>query len=321
MLPGSVVCVPVLSVTATVKVNVPRVVGVPDRPAGGDAASLKPGGICPETIDQAYGCTPPSAKKFVWYAEPTVPAGQQEPDVMTRGSGGSMESVKACRAVCPAPSVTCSVNVEVPVCLGVPAICAEYTPKLFIDKPDGRLPETSFHVYGVGPEPPLEVTYSLKNVPTFPGPRVQTPLVHEKPAVITMSGWGVAVGGGVVEAWSVSVGCAPVGVGVGVGAEPVGVEVGVGSVLVGVGVGEPWRAERGSGMASVSRSKLATMTPTITFFITKLLKMVVTVFMIHLVFQVRLKLELLPSPLIPGLSGSPSGSGFPYILRPHRTYC
>lgn len=57
-----------------------------------------------------------------------------------------MVSVNACRAVCPAPSVTCSVNVEVPVCLGVPAICAEYTPKLVIDKPDGRLPETSFHV-------------------------------------------------------------------------------------------------------------------------------------------------------------------------------
>ena len=69
------------------------------------------------------------------------------------------------------------------------------------------------------------MTYSLKKVPTFPGPRVQTPLVHEKPAVITVSGWRVAVAGGVVEAWSVSVGCTPVGVEVGTAGEPVGVLV------------------------------------------------------------------------------------------------
>ena len=66
MLPGSVVRVPVLSVTATVKVNVPAVVGVPEIPAGGDEASFRPGGSCPEMIDQVYGCTPPEAKKFVW---------------------------------------------------------------------------------------------------------------------------------------------------------------------------------------------------------------------------------------------------------------
>ena len=66
ILPGSVVRVPVLSVTATVKVNVPAVVGVPESPAGGDAASFRPGGSCPEMIDQVYGCTPPEAKKFVW---------------------------------------------------------------------------------------------------------------------------------------------------------------------------------------------------------------------------------------------------------------
>lgn len=66
MLPSSVVRVPVLSVTATVNVNVPAVVGVPESPAGGDEASLSPGGICPEMIDHVYGRTPPSAKKFVW---------------------------------------------------------------------------------------------------------------------------------------------------------------------------------------------------------------------------------------------------------------
>ena len=98
----------------------------------------------------------------------------------------------------------------------------------------------------------------MKKVPTFPGPSVQTPLVHEKPAVITMSGWGVAVAAGVVEAWSVSVACGPVGVdvgvsvacgpvgvdvGVGMTCVPVGVDVGAGGELVGVAVRDPWRAE------------------------------------------------------------------------------
>jgi hypothetical protein len=80
----------------------------------------------------------------------------------------------------------------------------------------------------------------LKNVPTFPGPSVQTPLVQEKPAVMTVSGCGVAEAGGVVEAWSVNVGCGPVGV----AGAPVGVDVGVSGGLVGEGVRrDPWSAE------------------------------------------------------------------------------
>jgi hypothetical protein len=59
MLPGSSACAPVLSVTRTVKVNVPAVVGMPSRLAGGEGQSVKPGGICPEAMDQVYGPTPP----------------------------------------------------------------------------------------------------------------------------------------------------------------------------------------------------------------------------------------------------------------------
>jgi hypothetical protein len=66
MLPGSVVCVPALSVTATVKVNVPAVVGVPESPAGAVRSRVRPGSSCPAGIDQVYGWTPPLAKKFVW---------------------------------------------------------------------------------------------------------------------------------------------------------------------------------------------------------------------------------------------------------------
>jgi hypothetical protein len=51
------------SVTRTVKVNVPAVVGVPViRP--GLAASSSPGGGSPETSVHVYSGTPPSAKRF-----------------------------------------------------------------------------------------------------------------------------------------------------------------------------------------------------------------------------------------------------------------
>src|SRR5262249_32392285 len=66
MLPGSVVWVPALSVTATVKVNVPAVTGVPEIPAGGRGSRDRPGGSCPAGIDHLYGWTPPPAKKLVW---------------------------------------------------------------------------------------------------------------------------------------------------------------------------------------------------------------------------------------------------------------
>jgi len=51
IVPGSVVWVLALSVTATVKVNVPAVVGVPEIPAGGRGSSARPGGSCPDRID------------------------------------------------------------------------------------------------------------------------------------------------------------------------------------------------------------------------------------------------------------------------------
>ena len=118
----------------------------------------------------------------------------------------------------------------------------------------------------MGPWPPLEVTYSLKKVPTFPGPSVQTPLVHEKPAVMTVSGCGVAEAGGVVEAWSVSVACGPVGVGV--TCDPIGVDVGVVNELVGVGVRDRWLAETELGTRSPSSSKLVAMMAMSILFIT-----------------------------------------------------
>jgi hypothetical protein len=83
---------------------------------------------------------------------------------------------------------------------------------------------------------------------------VQTPLVQEKPAVMTVSGCGVAEAGGVVEAWSVNVGCGPVG---------------VAGAPVGEGVRrDPWSAETEYGTRSKSSSKLAATIAMSTFFIT-----------------------------------------------------
>lgn len=64
MLPASFACELALSVTLTVKLYVPGVVGVPVIDAGADADRLSPGGSCPAAIDHVYGCTPPLAKKF-----------------------------------------------------------------------------------------------------------------------------------------------------------------------------------------------------------------------------------------------------------------
>jgi hypothetical protein len=85
-------------------------------------------------------------------------------------------------------------------------------------------------------------------------------LVQEKPAVMTMRGWGVEVG----------VGAVPVDVDVGVGTVPLGVGVGVGTpaVAVGVGVGCRPRADAELGATTTSRSiPIATMIMS-AFFIT-----------------------------------------------------
>ena len=64
MLPCSVAWAPRLSVTLTVNVNVPAVVGVPVIEIGGAADSARPGGSAPAAIAALYGPKPPERKKF-----------------------------------------------------------------------------------------------------------------------------------------------------------------------------------------------------------------------------------------------------------------
>ena len=54
---------PPLSLTRTVNVKVPAVVGVP-RTRPGDACTRSPGGRVPPTCDHEYGGVPPAGKRL-----------------------------------------------------------------------------------------------------------------------------------------------------------------------------------------------------------------------------------------------------------------
>jgi hypothetical protein len=63
-----------LSVTRTVKLDVPEAVGVPLMTPV-DEPKLNPAGRLPETTDQLYGVLPPVAASVWLYASPIVPLG------------------------------------------------------------------------------------------------------------------------------------------------------------------------------------------------------------------------------------------------------
>lgn len=68
--------VPVVSVTATMKVNVPGVVGVPEiTPEAG--LRFSPGGGEPLVTAQVQGHVSGAATKFVVYGVPTCPLGRE----------------------------------------------------------------------------------------------------------------------------------------------------------------------------------------------------------------------------------------------------
>src|SRR3989442_866693 len=129
MLPALVAWAPLLSVTVTVNVNVPRVVGVPVMEIGGDAERLRPGGSWPEVIEALKGATPPERKKFCRYDVPTVPSLQQVVGkVIVSAAARRIAMLKAWFATLPAPSLTWIVKVNLPLCVGVPPIASPQQP-------------------------------------------------------------------------------------------------------------------------------------------------------------------------------------------------
>lgn len=142
--------VPVLfaaSFTSTVNENVPAVVGVPEiTPV--EVTSVNPGGNAPALTLQLYGDVPPVACNVVEYAVSAVPEGSEV--VVTEGGCAAADTVmlNAFVPVLFAASVTCTVNEDAPVAVGVPEITPVEATKV---RPAGKVPALRFQVYGVVP--------------------------------------------------------------------------------------------------------------------------------------------------------------------------
>src|SRR5258708_584245 len=107
------------SVTVTVKLNVPVVVGVPaNAPVG--ASSVSPGGVLPAVTVKTYGGVPPVAASVVVYGDPVTPSGSGLADVMV--SAPATAIVKSFVARDELPSTTRAVKLNDPPVVGVPSI-------------------------------------------------------------------------------------------------------------------------------------------------------------------------------------------------------
>jgi hypothetical protein len=135
-----------LSLTSTVKLELPTAVGVPPI-APVDASKDKPAGSEPALTDHVYGETPPEAFSDCEYETPTVPPGK---DAAVMLSGATMVIVNAFVAVAVALSFTWTVKLEVVAVAGVPLMEPVEESR---DKPAGSEPPLTDHVYGgVPPE-------------------------------------------------------------------------------------------------------------------------------------------------------------------------
>jgi len=108
---------PTLSVTFSVKLKVPGVVGIPEiRPL---LAKLSPPGSGPGDNVQVYGCVPPDAAAFIEYATLTSPFGRA---VVVIDGAEAMVIDNTLVADAPTLSVTFSVKFTIPAAVGVPVI-------------------------------------------------------------------------------------------------------------------------------------------------------------------------------------------------------
>jgi hypothetical protein len=128
-----------LSVTFTVNVEVPAVVGVPVT-APLEAFSDSPAGKVPEAMLQVKGAVPPCAFSVDEYPRLPVPFGSET--VLIFKVAGAITMLNCCVAVCTGEllSVNLIMNVDVPPDVGVPLI----TPVLpFSEVPAGSDPEAT----------------------------------------------------------------------------------------------------------------------------------------------------------------------------------
>lgn len=168
-----VAVVKTLSVTLTVTVNEPNVLGVPE--ISPFVARVTPVGKLPESSDHVYGGTPPDADSVALYGVFCIPFGNDV--VLTTSAGADAWMVNGNApddAVLAAESCTCSVTENEPLTVGVPDTVPFPVP--LRPTPDGKAPAITLHVYPV-PVPPLadSVTgpYAVPCVP-FGSPLVRT---------------------------------------------------------------------------------------------------------------------------------------------------
>jgi hypothetical protein len=132
-----------LSCTATVNVAVPLAVGVPEiTPA---LESDRPAGRLPEASNHEYPGVPPVALSVALYELPLF-AAPRLVDVIVSLLGAAAFTVIDSEAdcICAGDPLSCTVtvNVAVPLAVGVP----EITPALDSAKPAGSFPEAIDHV-------------------------------------------------------------------------------------------------------------------------------------------------------------------------------
>jgi hypothetical protein len=139
-----------LSFTATVKVEVPFVVGVPEiTPA---LESVRPAGRLPEGSVHVYPGVPPVAESDALYAVPACAAASDAELIVSLLAATSIDTLALCVCTGDPLSRTATVKLLVPLAVGVP----EITPALESVSPAGRLPEATVHVYPA--DPPVALT-------------------------------------------------------------------------------------------------------------------------------------------------------------------
>ena len=129
--------VPAASVTVTVAVKSPAVVGVPEMVP--PESSATPAGNAPPDTAHLYGAIPPVAASWtLGYSTPNMPEASGDFDVMTMGAGLTV-MLAPVLAVPPEESVTRAAKPPPPGAIGVPDTMP-FAPK---ERPSGRLPDST----------------------------------------------------------------------------------------------------------------------------------------------------------------------------------
>jgi hypothetical protein len=166
------------SVTCTVKLDWPALVGVPlIFPF---VLKLRPAGNVPDVTVHEYGVVPPEAVSVVEYAVPSIPFGNEAVVIFSDAPEELMliESGLVAFWIGKEESATCTVKLDWPAPVGVPLI----VPPLLKLRPAGNAPDVSVHEYGT--VPPIAVSVDEYAVPTIP---------PGKEAVVIVSGSTLAI--------------------------------------------------------------------------------------------------------------------------------